>query len=155
MTATAFATLEDIEARYPAELITLAADENTGVRDDQRVTRAIEDAAVEILAILRARYGNEELGRLDADSSATLKLYSIDIALYRIALAFSRSNERIKERYDTAIKRLEAIASGKGGLSFTGGSSGDGNAVEPAPSPNEVIIDAPERMFTRNTMRGM
>lgn len=150
---TAFATIADIEQRHPAELITLAADENTGLRDDTRIERALEDAGVEIRTILQARYSKGDLNRLDADGVATLKLYSIDIALYRIAIAFDRSNERIEERYKLAVKRLEAIAAGKSALSFI---ASDGGAVLPAAeaSPNEVLIDAPERVFTRDRMRG-
>lgn len=156
MTAT-FATLEDIESRYPAELITLAADENTGIRDDGRIVNAIEDASSEVRTILKGRYTLDDIGRIDEDSAGSLKLYTIDITLYRIALAFSRSNERIEERYKAAIKRLEAIASGKGGLSFIGGGAGDAGAKDGGAtiSPNEVIIDAPERVFSRKRMRGM
>lgn len=144
---TPYATLEQAEARYPTELITLAADEATGVRDDARIHGALADATAEIRSILKARYSVAELDRLDADSLATLAVFCIDIMLYRVALSFARSNERIKERYEATIKRLEAIAAGKGGLSFDDGGDGPG-APGAAASPNEVIIDAPaERMF--------
>ena len=152
---TAFASLADIEERHPAELITLAADEQTGLRDDVRIERAIEDAGAEIRGILKARYSGADFERLDSDSLATLKLYSIDIALYRIALAFDRSNERIEERYKMAIKRLEAISSGKGGLSFEGQTAGANDLPATETSPNEVLIDAPDRMFTRDRMKGL
>lgn len=149
---TPFVTLADLDARHPAELITLAADEQTGVRDDVRIELAIADAGSEIRAILKARYSADELGRIDGDSRGTLKIYAIDIALYRIAISFSRSNERIEERYKTAIKRLEAIAAGKAALTFSGSESSDETANETA-SPNEVLIDVPERMFTRDRTR--
>lgn len=152
-----FANLEDIEGRYPAELIVLAADEQTGVRDDIRVNLGLEDASSEVRTILKGRYTLDDLGRIDEDTSSSLKIYTIDIALYRIALAFSRSNERVEERYKAAIKRLEAIASGRGGLSFVTASSDNGNEVGGGQtvSPNEVIVDAPERLFTRDRMRGL
>lgn len=152
----AYATLADIDARYPNELITLAADETTGDVDQNRVTAALADASTEVRGILKARYSTKELENLDEDSQGILLVYTIDIALYRVALSFSRSNERIKERYDMAIKRLEAIASGKGGLSFLPGSSGASSDDDPAvTSPNEVLIDAPERVFTRDRFRGL
>jgi len=153
-----FATLADIAARYPAELTVLAADEVTGLRDDVRAEKACEDASAEVRAILKARYEAADFSRLDADSRGFLRLVSIDIALYRVALSFSRGNERVKERYDAAVKRLEAIASGKGGLSFEGGAGPGGEAQpgEPATvAPNEVLIDAPERVFTRNRLAGL
>tara|TARA_R110002020_G_scaffold15555_35_gene55432 strand:- start:10042 stop:10500 length:459 start_codon:yes stop_codon:yes gene_type:complete len=149
-----FVTLAELHARHPAELITLAADEQTGVRDDARIEAAIADAGAEIRSILKARYSADELGRIDADSRETLRIYAIDISLYRIAISFSRSNERIEERYKTAIKRLEAIAAGKAALTFSGSEGGDETADEAA-SPNEVLIEAPERMFTRERTRGL
>ena len=80
-----------------------------------------------------------------------LRVYSSDIALYRVALSFSRSTDTIKERYDQAIKRLEAIAAGKGALTTTGGaggnSDGDGEVGQ-----NEVLVEGPERVFTRERL---
>ncbi|KZM49455.1 DUF1320 domain-containing protein [Labrenzia sp. OB1] len=152
----AYASQSDIENRFPDELILLAGDETDGSLDAGRVASALGDASTEIRAILKARYGSGDLERLDADSLDILKVYAIDIGLYRIALSFSRSNDQIKERYDAAIKRLEAIAQGKGGLSFEtsggGPSSGDD---EDLTSPNEVLIDVPDRVFTRNRLRGL
>lgn len=150
-----YATIDDIDARHPAELILLAADENSGIVDDGRVSAALVDASAEVRAILKARYSSAELGRLDSESLDTLRFYTIDVALYRIALSFARSNERIKERYEAAIKRLEAIAAGKGGLSFEGGTGGDDPSLTGPASPNEVIVDVPERMFTRDRLRGL
>lgn len=147
-TMTVYATLAQAEARYPSELITLAADEESGVRDDQRIQAALTDASSEMRGILKGRYSNAELARLDADSLALLQVFCIDVALYRVALSFSRSNDRIRERYEATIKRLEAIACGKGGLSFEDGGGDDPSAPAGAASPNEVLIDAPaERMF--------
>ncbi|RAI25303.1 hypothetical protein CH338_31400, partial [Rhodoplanes elegans] len=78
----------------------------------------LDDATAEVRAILAARYTRDELSRLDDDARATLRLYTIDIALYRVALSFGRSNDRIKERYDVAIQRLAAMAAGKAALTF-------------------------------------
>jgi phage gp36-like protein len=147
-----FAALADLEARYPSELTLLAADENTGLRDDARIGLAIEDATTEIVAILQARYSTADLGNLDATSLGIVKVYCMDIALYRIALAFSRSSETIKERYEASIKRLEAIAAGKGALTIVGSGSGDGSDPAGSIDQNEVVITAPERMFTRSRL---
>jgi len=144
---TAFATIQDIEDRYPDDLIILAAHPQTRELDEGRVVACLEDAAAEIRAILQARYSAEELRRLDAEALAILKVYSIDIALYRVALSFSRSTDQIKERYEAAVKRLEAIATGKGGLTFEGGSVTPGLEGVSAGSPNEVLIDVPPRPF--------
>lgn len=151
---TVYATIADLEARYPQELGLLAADETTGLRDDGRITLALADASREIRAILQARYSPAELAALDAESIGILGVYCMDIALYRIALSFSRTSDIIKERYEASIKRLEAIASGKGALTFAG-SAGVGVGDDGAPGSigqNEVVMKAPERIFTRERL---
>jgi len=151
---TAFATIQDIEDRYPDDLIILAAHPQTRELDEGRVVACLDDAAAEIRAILQARYSAEELRRLDAEGLSILKVYSIDIALYRVALSFSRSTDQIKERYEAAVKRLEAIATGKGGLTFEGGSvTTTGLEGVSAGSPNEVLIDVPPRPFGSRRLR--
>jgi len=147
-----FATLEDIETRYPAELITLAADEETGIRDDARINAAIDDATAEVRTILAERYSDAELEQASAQSLATLRIYTIDIALYRVALSFSRSNDEINDRYKMAIARLEAIARGKAALVIEGSSAGsevgDG-------SDADTVLVAPPRMFGRDSSGGL
>jgi phage gp36-like protein len=140
--------------------VLLAADEATGLVDETRVAQAIVGASADINGILFRRYTSAELGRLDADSGEILKTYAVDIALYRVALSFARSNERIKETRDAAIEALKAIASGQGGLTFTGGSGAGGDAPSeadgpPAGSPNEVVAIGNERMLTRDRLRGL
>jgi len=149
----AFAALADVIARYPQEATVLAADETTRLRDDARITTALADASAEIRGILFARYTPAELGSPTPESAEILSLYCIDIALYRVALSFGRSNERVKERYDAAIARLTAIAAGKGALTFEGTSAGTVEAGGTS-SPGEVLIDAPERLMTRDRLKG-
>lgn len=152
---TVYATIADLEARFPSELTLLAADETTGLRDDVRIGHALDDASIEIRSILAARYSSAELASLDADALAVLRIYASDITFYRVALSFSRSTDAIKERYDMAIKRLEAIASGKGALGTVGGGSapGPGTGTEVGDiGQNEVVVVAPERVFTRSRL---
>lgn len=154
-----YATIADIESRYPAELVLLAADEATGLVDEVRVEAALQAADADIHAILFGRYQPAELARLDAASRIVLTTYAVDIGLYRVALSFSRSNERVKQQRDAAIERLTAIATGKGGLSFEPSGGGDvagGGSVLPGSiGPNEVVLVGPERVLTRDRMRGL
>lgn len=152
--AAPFATLAQLASRHPAELTLLAADETTGLRDDARVDAALRDASVEARSILQARYTPADLASVDEGSAEILAVYTMDIALYRVALSFSRSSDRLKEGYENAVKRLEAIASGKGALTIGGGTT------TPVPAdtdeagdigPNGVVIDVPERIFSRAT----
>jgi phage gp36-like protein len=148
----AYATIADLEARYPAELTLLAADETTGLRDDTRIQKAIEDASIEVQAILQARYSPADLLQLDANSQAVLRVYASDIALYRVALSFARSSETIKERYEQSVKRLEAIAAGKGALTSAVVSGDSGGEMVGPIDQNEAVVVAPERMFTRKRL---
>ena len=147
-----FCTLDDLVERHPEQLALLAAHEETGVRDDIRVERACRDASAEIRGILFARYSSDDLLRVDETSAEILRVYAIDIALYRISVAFSRTSETLKERYDASIARLTAIAAGKGGLTIVGG-VGSSGTEDGAISPGGVVFDAPERMFTRDRLR--
>jgi phage gp36-like protein len=149
----AFATLAQLVARHPAELVLLAADETTGLRDDARVEAALLDASAEMRGILQARYTPADLDALDELSREILAVYAMDVALYRVALSFSRSSDRLKESYDNAVKRLEAIAGGKGGLTVISGGAGSSIATTDDVGeigPNGVVIDVPERIFTRD-----
>ncbi|MDM9647749.1 phage protein Gp36 family protein [Rhizobium sp. S163] len=149
----AFATILDVERRFPNELALVAADEQTGERDDIRIQLGLDDATTEVRGILAARYSAADLAALDQSSLDVVKVYTIDIAFYRIALAFTRSTDNIKERYEKAIKRLEAIATGKGALTTTNTGGGTAPVEEVGDiGQNEVVLVAPERVFTRERL---
>ena len=126
------------------------------MRDDARVDAALRDASAEIRAVLMSRYDEADFERLTEPSAEVLRAFAIDIALYRVALSFARSSERLQTNYDAIIKRLQAIADGKGKLSFTGDASG-GAPLEPGldgASNSHVKVESAERLFTRERMRG-
>lgn len=151
-----FATYEEIEERHPRELAVLAADETTRLPDRARVDAALIDVSTEIRAILYARYSAADLDRLDADSRGALRLYAIDMALYRVALASSRVTDPVRERYETAVKRLQAIATGRGGLTMVGDGADPSDpdaASGSGASPSMPQVAAPERIFTRQRYR--
>jgi len=147
----AFATIADVQARYPGEAALLCADESTRLPDWARFDAALADVSTEIRIILQARYTPDRLTDLDAESLGALRLFAIDMSMYRVALAFSRASEQMRERYDLAVARLEGIASGKkGALTFsTPAASVDG--VAPTASAGEALVVAPARLFTRET----
>jgi phage gp36-like protein len=155
--APTFATLQDLATRYPRELLTLAADETTGIRDDARILAVLGDVSVEIRSILLKRYRRAELENLDDDARSTLRVYAMDMALYRVSVSFSRSSDRYKDGYDNALKALRRLTDGDGALGVIGG--------DPTPDPAEdgtatadngrVLMESNERLFTRNRMRGL
>ncbi len=154
----AFATLADLDTRYPRELAVLAADETTGLRDDARIAAVLGDVTAQIRSILVKRYRRDELARLDADSSALLRAYAIPMALFKVSLSFARSSERLQAGYDDDVQALQAIGDGKGALTF----DPDPDAAQTSADPGTdvvdytaVIFEANERVFTRARLRGM
>ena len=142
----AYCTQTDILHRLDEEsLIRLTDDAGTGAVDDTKVTEAITDADAEINGYLAVRHPVP----LDPVPDNVFK-YSIDIAIYNL---YSRKADVVpdnrKNRYDTAIRYLEGIAGGKWTL---GADDPDGNPAE-IDSP-ELSSENPERIFTRNKMRG-
>lgn len=151
-----FASLEDLRTRYPRELVTLAADEETGLLDEVRVEAVLGDVTVEIRAILLARYSRRELDTLDDDARDVLRVFAMAMALYRVALSFARSSERLREGYDVSLKTLQGIAAGKGAL----GIAGEGGSDLPAPGTagadnGNVLVESAERVFSRDRLRGL
>ncbi len=149
-----FATTADVQTRYPSDAALLCADEATREPDWARFDAALADVSMEISIILQARYTRAQLGDLDAESLGALRLFAIDMSIYRVAVTFARTTDELKTRYEIAVARLEGIASGKkGALTFN--SSADGGSVDGAPttgSPGEAIVVAPERQFSRERM---
>lgn len=146
-----FATRADLLERHPRDVTLLCADEATRLPDYGRIDAALIDVSTEVRAILARRYSPAQIEGVDEDSAGALKLFAMDMALYRVALSFGRQTEATKERYELAVKRLEAIAAGRGGLTFAQGTAGvDG--VSQSASPNIVISEGPDRQFTRDRL---
>jgi phage gp36-like protein len=151
--STPYATTADVQARYPKDAAMLCADETTRLPDWSRFDAALSDVSMEIRIILQGRYTAAQLGDLDEESLGALKVFAIDMAMYRVAVSFARSTERLEKNYENAVARLEGIAKGRGGLTFVSGAGAvDGESV--STSPGEAIVIAPERLFSRDTMRG-
>ncbi len=158
VTLAPYATLDDIATRYPRELTVLAADETTGVRDDARINAVIPDVTAEIRSILVQRYRRDELARLDADSLTLMRSYAIAMTLYKVALSFTRSSERVQDRYDNAVAALRAIAKGSGALTFDPDPDAAQSSVDPAVAVVDntaVIFESNERLFTRTRTQGL
>lgn len=149
-----YATTADVQARYPSEAALLCANETTRAPEWPRFDAALFDVSTEIRIMLRAAYTPSQLDDLDAESLEALKVFAIDMAMYRVALAFSRSTDRLEKGYQLAVDRVKGIASGKYGrlTTVSGAGAVDGESV--SASPGEAIVVAPERQFTRDKMGG-
>lgn len=148
-----FATAADLQARHPGELAVLAADETTRQVDPARVAAALDDVSTEIRALLGSRYTADDLDRVDEAGAAVLRLYAMDMALFRAAYP-PRVTEAIAARYSTAVARLRDMGKGIGALTIIGAGAAPAVPGQPGDvpsngSPGEVLISANERLFTR------
>ena len=155
---TIYATLADVDARYPDELAQLAADRNTGIRDDARIDAALLDVSTEIDAILLARWRRDELARIDAPSLALLRSFAVRMSLHVVSLAFSRASEPVEKSYTAAKASLRDLVKGDGAITFDPDPAAQPVAVDPGEqsiSNTAVLIEGNERLFTRTRTRGL
>lgn len=108
----AYAVEQDIADRYGADALLVVADrDGDGFVDSDIVETALVDAGAEIDAYLTAKY---DLPLKDVPP--VLTRLSVDIALYRLSGDAGALTEERRQRYEDAIKLLEAISTGKASL---------------------------------------
>ncbi len=133
----------------------LAADERTREIDPVRIEAACLDASVEIRGILASRYTPADLERgRRREPGGAAPLRHRHRALSR-GFVLQPLHETIEKRYGAAVARLRDMACGKGALTVEpAGTPATADAPGTSGSPNEVVIDAPERLFTRRRFGG-
>jgi len=132
-----YSTIADIKNLVPERtLIALTDDSNTGAIDEARLLEAISSADAEIDAYCAVRYRVPFL-----EVPSLIKKLSTDIAVYNL---YSRRGDDIpaskKERYQNAVRILEAISLGAVLLNSETSSSG-------------TECRASQNVFTRETLR--
>lgn len=140
-----YAAPSDISALYGPDLLARLTDtDGNGVTEPGTVERALVYADAEINAFVGVRYA------LPLPSTPDLvKLIAIDIAVYRLASDHLRLTDEIIRRYENAVRQLKDIGAGKAVLPIT---AATGGAVA-APPDMTIIVDAPPRIFDRDTLR--
>jgi len=139
----AYSTKDDVLDQLDEEtLIQLTDDDNAGLVDNDKVTRAIADADATVDAYCQGRYTVP----LDPVPNK-IRQVSVDIAIYNL---YSRRDdtapETRKDRHKEAIRFLEKVADGKIDL----------GTATPAPETtgNAADIDYNERIFSRDKLKG-
>ena len=149
-----YATQADIETVYSPDALYVADRTEDGVVDADAVDRALQAASAEIDGYVGVRH-RLPLDLTNAASAATqLRQYCVDIAVYRLALSRDVLTEEHRRRYEDAIKRLEQISKGTVTLNIPAPVDPDtGEAGYVSAQP--IVAGGPERVFTRENMRGM
>ena len=134
----AYCTKTDILEQLEEDvLIQLTDDEDAGVVDEGKVTRAIADADAEIDSYCGTKY--------DVPFSTVpvmIRKMSVDIAIYNLYARRRGAPEDRKERYDDAISFLKDISKGIASL------GGDGPSADDDSGPEATTVKS-DRVFSR------
>lgn len=140
-----YATQDDIVTLYTADALVVADRDGDGVPDDAAITRALRSASAEVDGYVGVRYDLPL-----ADAHDILTQICVDIALYRLAGSSSTMTEELRLRYEDAMATLKRISKGEMRLNIVAPPG-----EEPADAgPNPLTTGGPERLFSREKMRG-
>lgn len=131
-----YATCADLLA--DADPVLVAQLTGTDEPDEDKITRALENASGEIDSFLASRYPVPL-----ADPPVVLRKYAVDIALYEMQKLRQLGDlEDSRQRYEDALRFLMRVNEGKLNL---GPAPSEGEAV---PVPNGIAFHAPPRIMT-------
>jgi phage gp36-like protein len=138
-----YATLDDMLIPVAsAELVQVTDDARTGTVNEDRVDWALDAASREIDAYIAVRYGLPL-----AETPEVLKAYCIAIARYKLHERKATIPDSVKLGYDNATRALRDLAAGKAVLDIAG--------VEAPAAPNVILTGGAERVFSRDSLRGL
>lgn len=146
----AYATQDDIITLYSLDALFVADRDGDGTPDAAAVDRALVSASEEIDSYLGVRHALPL-----PDVPGLLVQLAVDIALYRLASSRDLLSDEHRRRYEDAIKHLNKLATGGASLNLPGPVDADTGAATLPSSPRPVVSAGPERLFTRETLRGM
>lgn len=145
-----YATQNDIVEAYSEDALYVADRDGDGVVDAVAVSAALARASEEIDSYIAVRYPLPL-----AETPGLLKGFCIDIALYRLASTRNVVSEEHRQRYEDAIKHLEKIAKGIAALPVAAADGEEEEGALAVTGPRPIVVGGPERLFTREKMRGL
>ncbi len=140
-----YATVTDMQNRYPARDLIAISDPNNAAIQNGPINQALADASVEIDGYLESRFTLPL-----TDPPAVLNLHCCTIAMYRLqSLRPLHDLEDARKRYDDVLKFLQKVADGK----LTLGLSAD--SQEPPTANPSVLTTEPrgENQFGRGKLK--
>ena len=139
-----YASVTNLKAVIPARDLELLTDFEGGIDAavDARIEQALTDASAEIDGYLAKQV------RLPlADPPHVLNVICRDLAMHRLYRNLGHDTDRLKHLRDDAISRLRDIASGKIAI-------GDDDTPAQQTSGGVAMTDGPDRLLTRDSLRG-
>ena len=147
-----YATIADITELYGPQSLYVADRNGDGVPEGEAVERALVEAGYEIDSYLATRYA---LPLPAGTQVSVLRQLAVDIAVYRLAQSRDVLTEELRRRYDDAIASLRRIADGRQALQLPAPEAAEGDASAEGAGPRPVFQGGPERLFSREKMRGL
>ncbi len=136
-----YASKQDMIDAYTEEaLIELTDRDNLHEIDDDVLNRALADASAITDSYVSRRYNTTQ-----ARGTDVLRLHVCAIAYYK--LHQGNYPDQIRVAYDDAMEFLRAISQGLANLDLDG--------VQPPSSPADARVEAPDRIFSRNSLKGL
>ena len=125
----AYATVDDAIRQHGERMIRDVSDhDRDGAIDVPTVEQALEDSSSEIDSYLAIRYPTP----LPAVPTV-VRLYTVEMAVYRMANTGAGYSEDLRKRYEDAVAFLKSIAAGKAdlaGIAEKGDGAGGGQEAE-------------------------
>lgn len=145
----AYATQLDITTIYSENALFVADRDGDGVVDADAVTRALDMASSEIDSFLGIRYDVP----LPA-APEVIKQIAVDFALYRLALSADVLSDEHRRRYEDGLAHLKRFGKGEAYLDLPVDPDAEVDATLPD-GPQPIVAGGPDRLFTRDKMRGL
>ncbi len=137
---TDYCTQADLEARFGAqEILELTDRDADNVADNGVLDGAIADAGATIDSFVAKRYDLPL-----SDIPAALVKTACDLVRY--ALHKEDPPDRVAAAHKDAMTFLRDVAAGRAVLDIAG--------AEPTGAKDDVIVEGPDRMFSRDSMKG-
>lgn len=145
-----YATEQNLDAAWGASFLdVLTIDERTTLRDGAKITSALENASALIDSYVGRRFPLPLV--LAPAGQLLLRGMCCDLAIGALATSADRMTDIIQKRYDQALSFLRDVASGKADVPMAASMGGESAGVI---TPNEAVIEAAPRVFTRDSMKG-
>lgn len=142
-----YATPQDITDLYGLDALAATDADGDGTADLDQVNKSLVSASAEIDSYLAARYTLPITG-----THPHLVQLCVDIAIYRQSNARSFVTEEVRKRYEDAVRALRAYADGKAALVFP---KDPAAPADDADGPRPLMTSGPERIFSREKLRGL
>lgn len=151
-----YATEADLDTGWDRNTVNLVTiDPDTNERNAGRIAAALAAATAVIDSYVGRRYPLP----LNPSPNGTIVLTQccVDLAIGRLADSAGSMTEIIQRRVDAAMSFLRDVAAAKADIPVlpdSGGNGAGGSAGQPI-TPNEAVIEAPPRLFSRQTLRAL